>query len=129
MSIKVFVADDKNVIRSVITGMLNADTDLEVIGEAATFEETLKLVNGQRPDVVLLDLHMPDEKMYVPEAVMLALRQRTGCILAVSIWNDYDAKALAERFGAKALLDKLHLASELIPAIKRFCANSTDERS
>jgi two-component system, NarL family, response regulator DevR len=128
VSIKVFVADDKNVVRSVITGMLNADRDLEVIGEAATFEETLKLVSVQRPDVVVLDLHMPDEKIYAPEVVRLTLLQKAGCILAVSIWNDHDAKALAERFGAKALLDKAHLSSELIPAIKRFCVHSKNEQ-
>ena len=87
MSIKVFVADDKNVVRSVITGMLNADMDLEVIGEAATFEETLKRVSVQRPDVVVLDLHMPDENIYAPEVVRLTLLQKAGCILAVSIWN------------------------------------------
>jgi DNA-binding NarL/FixJ family response regulator len=105
VSIKVLVADDKNVVRSVITGMLNADMDLEVIGEAATFEEALKMVSVQRSDVVVLDLHMPDEKRYAPEAVRSALLEKAGCILAVSIWNDYDAKVLADRFGTKALLD------------------------
>jgi DNA-binding NarL/FixJ family response regulator len=35
--------------------------DLAVIGEAATFAETLELVDGLKPDIVVLDLHMPDE--------------------------------------------------------------------
>jgi DNA-binding response OmpR family regulator len=38
----------------------------------------------------------------------------------ISVWNDSEAKALAEQFGAKALIDKAHLFSELIPAIKTF---------
>jgi DNA-binding NarL/FixJ family response regulator len=73
--------------------MLNADMDLEVIGEGATFEETLKIVGVQRPDVVVLDLHMPDEKLYAPEVVRSALLQKAGCILALSIWNDYQTAA------------------------------------
>jgi hypothetical protein len=39
----------------------------------------------------------------------------------MSLWNDNEAMALAERFGAKVLLDKMKLYTELIPAIKRFC--------
>jgi hypothetical protein len=70
---------------------------------------------------------MPDEKLYAPEVARSALLQKSCCILAVSIWNDHDAKAVTERFGAKALLDKVHLPSELIPAIKRFCVPSNDE--
>jgi hypothetical protein len=65
---------------------------------------------------------MPDERIYLPESVKLL--ENAGCILAIlaiSVWNDYEAKALAERFGAKALIDKAQLFSELIPAIKAFC--------
>ena len=68
---------------------------------------------------MVLDLHMPDERIYLPESVKLL--ENAGCILAISVWNDYEAKALAERFGAKALIDKAQLFSELIPAIKAFC--------
>jgi hypothetical protein len=45
-------------------------------------------------------------------------------ILAISVWNDSEAKALAEQFGAKALIDKARLFSDLIPAIKLFCLKS-----
>jgi hypothetical protein len=50
--------------------------------------------------------------------------EHAGCILAISVWNDSEAKALAERFGAKALIDKARLFSDLIPAIKAFCHKS-----
>jgi DNA-binding NarL/FixJ family response regulator len=43
--------------------MFKADADLAVIGEAASFEETLKLVDVLKPDIVLLDLYMPDERI------------------------------------------------------------------
>jgi hypothetical protein len=67
---------------------------------------------------------MPDEKNYLPGNVKLEVLQNAGCILAISVWNDSEAKALAEQFGAKALIDKAHLFSELIPTIKTFCLKS-----
>ena len=124
MPIRVVVADDKAAVRLGIVQMLKTDTDLEVTGEAATFAETLELVDSLKPDIVVLDLHMPDEKNYLPESVKLQVLERAGCILAISVWNDSDAKALAEQFGAKALIDKARLFSDLIPAIKAFCLKS-----
>jgi DNA-binding NarL/FixJ family response regulator len=127
MPTKVLVADDNETVRSALVRMLKADADLAVIGEAATFAETLELVDGLKPDIVLLDLHMPDEKNYLPESVKLQVLENVGCILAIlaiSVWNDHEAKVLADRFGAKALIDKAHLFSELIPTIKAFCLKS-----
>jgi len=95
-----------------------------VAGEAANFAETLELVDGLKLDIVVLDLHMPDERIYLPESVKLQVLENAGCILAISVRNDYEAKALADRFGAKALIDKAQLFSELIPAIKAFCLKS-----
>jgi DNA-binding NarL/FixJ family response regulator len=127
MPTKVLVADDNEIVRSALVRMLKADADLAVIGEAATFAETLELVDGLKPDIVLLDLHMPDEKNYLPESVKLQVLENVGCILAIlaiSGWNDHEAKVLADRFGAKALIDKAHLFSELIPTIKAFYLKS-----
>jgi two-component system, NarL family, response regulator NreC len=121
MPIKVLVADDNEIVRSTIIRMLKTDTGLDVIGEASNFAQTLELVDSLKPDIVLLDLHMPDERDYVPESVKLQVLEHAGCILAISVWNDDEAKALAEQFGAKALIDKARLFSELIPAIKLFC--------
>jgi DNA-binding NarL/FixJ family response regulator len=124
MPIKVVVADDKAAVRLGIIQMLKTDTDLEVAGEATTFAESLELVVSLKPDIVVLDLHMPDERIYLPESVKLQVLENAGRILTISVWNDYEAKALAERFGAKALIDKARLFSDLIPAIKAFCLKS-----
>jgi hypothetical protein len=61
--------------------------------------------------------------------VKLQVLQSAGCILAVSVWNDHEAQALAQRFGAKALIDKARLFPELIPAIKRFCLLNPVDKS
>ena len=49
------------------------------------------------------------------------LLKNSGCVLAISVWNDEDAKALAKQLGAVALLDKAHLFSNLISSIKMYC--------
>jgi chemotaxis response regulator CheB len=121
MAIRVLVADDNVVMRDTIARTLNADPALEIVGEATSFAETLKLASTLNPDIVLLDLHMPDEHRYSPEIVKGPLLENTGCILAISVWNDEEAKALAKNIGAVALLDKAHLFSNLISSIKMYC--------
>jgi hypothetical protein len=74
-----------------------------------------------KPDVLLMDPHMPDEREYKPAFVKSQILLHTKCIVAISLWSDDDTKTLAQTFGAHVLLDKMNLYSDLIPAIKRFC--------
>jgi DNA-binding NarL/FixJ family response regulator len=53
-------------MRDAIARTLQADPALEVVGEATSFAETLKQASTLNPDIVLLDLHMPDESRYLP---------------------------------------------------------------
>jgi DNA-binding NarL/FixJ family response regulator len=80
MPIKVLETSDNEIVRPAMIRMREADTGLDVIGEAATFAKTLELIEGLKPDVVVLDLHMPDEKKYLPRSVKLQVREHTGCI-------------------------------------------------
>jgi DNA-binding NarL/FixJ family response regulator len=59
MSIKLLVADDHEVIRTGLASLL-AGSDIEIIAEAATGKETVKKAEEVRPDVILLDIRMPD---------------------------------------------------------------------
>jgi hypothetical protein len=74
-----------------------------------------------KPDVLLMDPHMPDESEYKPALVKSQILLHTKCVVAISLWKEADTRALVETFGAHVLLDKMNLYSELIPAIKRFC--------
>jgi len=121
MAIRVLIADDNQAIRAAIARALEADPALEVVGEAASFAETLERAGTLNPDIVLLDLHMADESRYLPQIVKEPLLKNSGCVLAISVWNDEDAKALAKQLGAVALLDKAHLFSNLICSIKMYC--------
>jgi DNA-binding NarL/FixJ family response regulator len=60
--IRVFIADDHPVVRSGIRELLERAIDIQVIGEASTGKETLTLVEETVPDVLLLDMELPDMK-------------------------------------------------------------------
>lgn len=125
MPIRLVLADDSDVMRPAIVRVLKEEIRIELVGEATTFAETLQLIAALKPDVLLLDLHMRDEREYSPELVKSQAILSTKCILAISLYNDSEAAALAESFGAKVLLDKTKLYSELIPAILQFCPSVT----
>jgi DNA-binding NarL/FixJ family response regulator len=59
-SIRLVVADDHPVVRDGLRAMLETQPDIEVVGEATTGAEALSLVRSLRPDIVLMDLQMPE---------------------------------------------------------------------
>jgi DNA-binding NarL/FixJ family response regulator len=115
-------------MRSVIGQLLAGDSDLQLIGEAASFAETLELTAVLKPDILVLDLHLSDEREYPVHVVKTQILQSVDCVVAISLWNDAETNALAKSLGARALLDKANLYSTLIPAIKLFCPNG-DKRA
>ena len=60
MSIRVFLADDHMMVREGLKQLLELNDEIEVIGEAGDGYECLNLVNKTNPDVVLLDINMPN---------------------------------------------------------------------
>ena len=114
---KVLIADDSEIMRSAIRKMLREENNINIVGEASTFAETMQMIGDFKPDVLLLDLHMPEKRDFTPELVKAQLG--TVCTVAVSFSNDDDSKALAESYGAATLLDKMTLYTEMLPAIQR----------
>jgi DNA-binding NarL/FixJ family response regulator len=117
MPIKVLLADDTDFVRRAIRRLLEARSEIEVVGEAANFAETVQMSNDLKPEVIVMDLHMPDGLKITPLEVKSLLNCGTTRLLAISVWQDDDADALAESFGALTLLDKSDLGNKLIPAI------------
>ncbi|WP_348787727.1 response regulator transcription factor [Leifsonia sp. NPDC080035] len=58
--IRVLLADDQHLVRAGFRALLEAEPDLEVVGEAATGRDALAQVRETRPDIVLMDIRMPD---------------------------------------------------------------------
>jgi DNA-binding NarL/FixJ family response regulator len=114
---KVLIADDSEVMRKAIRATLVEERGIEVVGEAATFNEAVQKLCDLKPDILLLDLHLPEKRGLVPEIVKSQLGR--VCTLAVSFTADHEASDLAKSYGAAVLLDKMSLYSEMIPAIKK----------
>ena len=118
-SIKILLADDSEIVRRGIRQLLATQTGIEIVGEAASFAQTVLMVSVVKPEVIVLDLHMPGETNFSPQAVKSGLNHGSQ-LLAISLSNDEEAKVLAESFGASVLLDKMNLADTLIPSIVRL---------
>lgn len=128
MCIRVLVADDTAVMRNAIRILLGGEPEIELVAEAENFAESLSLTRKFKPQVVILDLHMPDSSNLTPMNVSEGLRAYRAAVLAISIWNDENTRALAQSYGASALLDKMLLGKELIPAVMKLGSGSSTAR-
>jgi len=117
--VTLLVADDADVIRTTLRNFLNGEPAIKVLGEASNSAETISMTAALKPDVVLLDVHMPDDRSFNPEFVKASLCRAR--VLAMSLQSDHksdeETRLLAENFGAVRMLDKTKLCDELIPAI------------
>jgi hypothetical protein len=80
------------------------------------------MVPDIKPEVLLLDLDLREKGNFAPDFVRSQLRS-VPHTLALSLSNDTEAKALAASYGARALLDKRNLSSNMIPAIMNSCVH------
>lgn len=112
--IRLLVADDSEPIRRTICSFLKPNPKVTVVGEASSYPEVVSKLDELKPDVVLMDLHMPG----LAELDSFKERLFASCILAMSFWDNPDTANLAASFGAVKLLDKANLVSTLMPAIE-----------
>jgi DNA-binding NarL/FixJ family response regulator len=88
--VRVLIADDHPVVRSGIRGMLASDPGFEVVGEAADGTEAVALTLRERPDVVLMDLRMPDLDGASATAEIRARRPETRVLVLTTYDTDAD---------------------------------------
>jgi chemotaxis response regulator CheB len=124
MKISVLLAEDNDVLRKVIADLLNGDPEIELVAKSIGFAQTIELAAKLLPQVIVLDVHMRDERAVTPSQIKSSLN--VARLLAISIWKDDETQALAKAMGAIKLLDKTKLADELIPAIKLHARESFD---
>ena len=118
-TVKILIADDSDVVRRGIRHVLSAQTEMAIVGEAASYAQTIQMACDLEPHVVVLDLHMPDETNFPPQDVKSFLN-RGSQILAISVWDDEYSRELADCIGAAVFLATMNLANTLIPTIKQL---------
>ena len=109
------LADDAAVMRRAIRLLLSNREDISVVGEASNFYETIQKTTELHPDLIILDLNMPDRNHIAPSE---AKRLLNGAkVLAITLGADDVAEELSDSVGAVKVLDKADLADQLIPAV------------
>jgi len=117
MPITVLLAGDKEVERQAVRRILQANSEIELVGEATNFPQAVQMSNDLKPQVIISNLHMPDEALVSPVEVRTLLNSGASRLVVISIWEDEEANVLANKFGAYTLLDKRDLRNTLVPAI------------
>jgi len=114
--IKVLIVDDHTLFRRGIASVLAGQAELEVVGEASDGLEAIKRARQLKPDVVLMDLNMPNcSGLEATQALQLEMPQLKMLVLTVSE-SEADLFA-AVKFGAKGYLLKKAEPAELVQAI------------
>jgi DNA-binding NarL/FixJ family response regulator len=121
--IKVLLADHSDVVRRAIRELLEQYPKIELVGEAVSFAQTIQMTNDLKPQFILMDIHMKDQATFTSEDIKTQLE---GRLVAISLANDRETKALADSFGALILLDKMELAVQLIPTIEKLALPQTN---
>jgi two-component system response regulator NreC len=122
MPIRLLVADDHGLLRAGLIALLNAESGMEVVGEADDEHSAVSRTVEKRPDVVLMDISMPDSggieatrriKQLVPEAR----------VLIMTVHEDKGLAQEAIRAGAMGYILKRAIKSELVNAIQAVMRN------
>jgi two-component system response regulator NreC len=117
MSIRVLIVDDHAVVRSGLRLLLDAEDDLEVVGEAGSAREAVFEARTANPDVILLDVVMPDQSGL--EAIPTLLHEHPDAKILVLSMQD-DPRYVREAFaaGASGYVLKEAADAEVVAAIR-----------
>jgi two-component system NarL family response regulator len=121
MSIRVLLADDHRVLREALRYVLARETDLEIVAEAGTAREAIQLAQSVRPDVVVLDIGLPDLSGMEVAARLKRLDPAPN-IVALSAHTDKRFVTEMLRAGAEAYVTKSSAGTELVRAIRAVAA-------
>jgi DNA-binding NarL/FixJ family response regulator len=121
MTIRVVVADDQGMVRSGFSTLLNAQPDIEVIGEAVNGQDAIARAAELRPDVILMDVRMPVlDGLQATRRIAATDDPPRILILTTFDLDDYVYEAL--RAGASGFLLKDASAGELAEAVRVVAA-------
>ncbi len=120
-AIRVLICDDHALVRAGLRLLLDAETGIDVVGEAGDAEEALEAVRAARPDVLLLDLVLPGRNGLdaIPDLLDAAPETR---ILVLSMQDDPTYVRHAFAAGATGYLVKEAADAELVQAIREVAA-------
>jgi DNA-binding NarL/FixJ family response regulator len=118
---RVLIVDDTPIVRAVVRRTLVADGRFEVVGEAVDGRDAIDQCHTHQPDLVLLDLAMPEmDGLEALPHILVAVP--TTRVIVLSAFSPDQMAMRALNAGALAYLEKNRLAKELVPGILGVCA-------
>jgi two-component system response regulator DevR len=124
MGIRVFLVDDHEIVRRGVRELLEAQDDVEVVGEAGTAAEAVARIPAIKPDVAIVDMRLPDGNGV---EICRDVRSMDGAIQCVILTSFSDDEALFDSImaGAAGYLLKQIKGTDLVDAVRRVAAGQS----
>ena len=123
MTIRVVIGDDHRVVRDGLCYLLGQEPDVEVVGEAGDGRQTLDIVAATRPDVLLLDLYMPELDGHAVLSALHDAPHRPAVVMLTSATDD-EHLVRAVQAGATSYVLKTAAAEDVIAAVRDAAAGT-----
>ncbi len=124
MAIKVLIADDHQIVRQGLRTLLEKEPDLEVVAEAENGRSTVRLVREKHPEVVIMDVAMPDLNGIEATRQIISEMPKVK-VIALSMYADRRFVSNMLKAGASGYLLKDCASEELVRAIRVVLAHKT----
>jgi two-component system response regulator DevR len=118
---RLVLVDDHELVRHGLRALLEAETDFEVVGEAATAEEAIRRIGFDDPDVVVLDLDLPDGSG-IEVCRQVQTLSPNSRVLILTAFADERALLAARRAGARGFVLKRVHDFDLVAVIRRVAS-------
>ncbi|MEO3873852.1 response regulator transcription factor [Nonomuraea sp. B12E4] len=122
--IRVFLVDDHEVVRRGVAALLEAEDDIEVIGEAGTAQSAISRIPASRPDVAILDVRLPDGSGVDVCREARSRLPELACLMLTSFAAD-DALFDAVMAGASGYVLKQIHGSDLVSAVRTVASGQS----
>src|SRR5918994_2054126 len=126
--IRVLIVDDIPETRDHLTKLLGFESDIDVVGSAASGAEAISLATSLTPDVVLMDINMPDMDG-IATTEMLAREVPTAAVVMMSVQGEADYLRRSMLAGAREFLVKPFSSDELTASIRQVYAREAEKAS
>jgi DNA-binding NarL/FixJ family response regulator len=124
MTIRVFLLDDHEVVRRGLRELVEADGDIDVVGEADTAEIALGRIPATRPDVAVLDVRLPDGSGVEVCREVRSRHPEIACLILTSFADD-EALLASVMAGAAGFVLKQVRGTDIVDAIRRAAAGES----
>jgi DNA-binding NarL/FixJ family response regulator len=124
VTIRVFLLDDHELVRRGVKDLIEADGDIEVVGEAGTVDEATRRVPAARPDVAILDVRLPDGSGVEACRDIRSAHPEVRCLMLTS-YSDDEALFGAIMAGASGYLLKQVTGTDLVGAVRTVAAGGS----